>query len=165
MGGNNNTPQAPQQTQSYIQPDQNTMQFANNIKYLRGQGLFDTPQQRFARQHPILNTLTGAAQGFAQGFNKQPFYTSNQENQTAIQNNQNQGIMNAVTLPQQVRLMQAMYGMNSGNGQPQAPTNIPGVAPIAPVIQTPTVQPQATQGQTNAQQWSKTPAGNTYRVL
>lgn len=120
--------------------DQNTVQLARNLAYLQSQGAYDTPYQKAMKAHPFLMGLANAAQTFGQGLTHQPFATTNQEVQGSIQNAQNQGIMGAVTLPQQLRLMQAMYAGNTGSTT--QPTNIPGVTPMAPVIATPTLGSQ-----------------------
>lgn len=139
-GGQQDTQTMAQQASAMptAQPDQQTAQMIANMKYMQNSGAFQTPYQKAMQKHPILMGLSNAAQAFGQGITKQPFYTDDQSNQASLQNTQEQG-MNAIsTLPAQMRMMMAMQG--AAGAQQSVPTDIPGVAPMTPVIPTPSVQ-------------------------
>jgi len=132
----------PQQASSMpsYQPDSQTGQMIANYQAMKNSGIFQTPYQKAMQQHPIAMGLANAAQAFGQGLTKQPYYTENQANQASLENTQDQGINAINTLPAQMRMMM-MYQNGLAGAQPSAPTNIPGVAPMTPVIPTPNQAP------------------------
>ena len=152
-GGNNpqqNNQSMAQQASSMpsAQPDAQTGQMIANMKAMQQSGVFQTPYQKAMQQHPVIMGLANAAQAFGQGLTKQPYYTSNQDNQASLQNTQEQGINAISTLPAQLRMMMAMQGMGQAGNQ-QQPQNVPGITPQAPVIATPTIQAQPQAPQAN----------------
>lgn len=158
MGGNNGQPQAaqgnsdmtfsqgqmPSNTMPMQMPSQNqmsapasnpygnaddqTIKMIQNMKAMQQSGMFDTPYQKAQKAHPFLMGLANAAQTFGQGLTKQPFATSNQDNQTQLQNTQLQGVNSIATLPAQMRMqMMYMHPELFQQGGQQQPSNIPGV--------------------------------------
>jgi hypothetical protein len=124
--------------------DSQLQQMMGRMKAMQESGAFSTPYQKAQQQHPILMGLANAAQTFAQGITKQPFATSNNENQTALQNANAQGL-NAMMTPQNMvnmAMLQQMRGSinpqtaaqqtGTGRGTPASPQQLAALRANAP---------------------------------
>lgn len=124
--------------------DAQLQQMIGRMNAMRNSGAFLTPDQRAAQAHPFLSKLSNVATAVGQGLTHQPFYTSNQENETALQNTQAQGA-NALMTPQNMVNM-AMLQQLKGSIAPQQ-TGVGNKTPMSPQ-QIQALQARAPKGST-----------------
>ena len=123
------TPTAP-----VSQAVQNAQDMADAMRVLKNSGVFNTPYQNAMQKHPIIMGLANAMQTFGQGLTHQPFATSNQENQTALQNTQAQDEAQLISPTNMMNMMfmkQMMGGQGGGTGTIPPKAKMPNPDDIA----------------------------------